>query len=988
MTNSILEISIIVCTHNRGKSIGETIQSLRNQTFPVENFEVVVVDNGSTDNTRQTVEENSIGADNINYIFEPMLGLSIARNRGIKESQGEIIAFIDDDAVAVPNWINEVLNRFSDPAVWAVGGRAVARWPVPKPVWMGENLSDYLGLTNYGDQTRFLTYPHYPVGVNMAFRREVFDVVGMFSEDFGRKGSKLLSNEEFDYCYKVEKAGGKIAYAPNAIVQHCISLSRISKWWFLKRAYWQGRSQHLSERKHFDREYVSKRLIQFRHDIVKRIRKIFREEDKFDFILLFRISYLIGYFVETVLANYSKLNGYKSTLVENNRQKILFMCPEIPYPPTAGNKIRKFNLLKQLSKYNDITLVPFFINVNDNENTETFQELLKYGIKLKNYKSHTPWYGKQSLGMKFLNRYFYLWLEFRLLTLFPRWFYINYDYNRFIQQELNSGKYNLILLEKPWLAPYVAKVRGIRKILGLQDVVSDVAKRKLPFANGIVSKVKAWKHYLGHRHFESNICQFFDTCLVPSETDKDKLISLIGATISIEVIPNGVDTSFFHAENDRGGSSIVFTGTMDYSPNIEGVLFFVHKILPLVKQTQPSVTFSVVGRKPPAEIMALEGSGVHIYADVPDVRPYIYDSTVYVVPLLVGGGTRLKILEAMACGRAVVSTTLGAEGLNVTNNENILIADTPDEFANAVIRLLKDPKLNRNIVEAGRRLVEEQYDWNRIGKKLTNIVRLFIPFSETGKLLKSIILNNYVPSHPLVTELVAKTQVSIIPFKVNPDSFQKYFQRWEYDKMWYGKNTKEKALEHFISLELLQPVKGDVFMDVASKNSPVPRIVESTYGCTVFKQDLSYTFGIHGQCVGGDAGNLPFAGNSIDYMTLHCSFEHFEGDADVRFIKEAARVLKQGGKVCILPLYLKSEYYIVTRAPLDQSITSISDGAEVRVLINHTERFGRMYNVTKLKERIFDNCTGVKPTIYYLENENQIDISCYLKFILLLSKET
>jgi len=237
----------------------------------------------------------------------------------------------------------------------------------------------------------------------------------------------------------------------------------------------------------------------------------------------------------------------------------------------------------------------------------------------------------------------------------------------------------------------------------------------------------------------------------------------------------------------------------------------------------------------------------------------------------------------------------------------------------------------------------------------------------------------------LLEELRNKTTIDIINYRINKDEFIHYLTRWNYQKF-YNKSSTEKAMEHFVSMKLLDFEKKDVFVDIASSNSSFPKIVEETYGCMVYKQDLWYPQGINGQVVGGDACALPFPDHSLTKMTLHCSFEHFEGNADIRFIIEADRVLKEGGKLCIIPLYLSEEYFNLTDPTVDRTGLVFDNGAEIREAVGFENRFARHYNIEQLKERIFNNCNVLKPVIYFLENEKILDDSCYLKYILLLEK--
>lgn len=219
--------------------------------------------------------------------------------------------------------------------------------------------------------------------------------------------------------------------------------------------------------------------------------------------------------------------------------------------------------------------------------------------------------------------------------------------------------------------------------------------------------------------YERWALQRFDGLLAISEQEAGTLARL-APQARVCLAPNGVDSAYFSPaevmpqENQPGGQ-ILFIGTMSYLPNIDAVHYFSAQILPLIRHNYPQAVFQIAGRDPDPKLKALANEPyIQIGGFVEDIRPSLAACSVFVVPLRAGAGTRLKILEALAMGKAVVSTTIGAEGLNVQPEENILIADQPAEFARQTMRLLADPELRIRLGQAGRRLVERQYSWEKI----------------------------------------------------------------------------------------------------------------------------------------------------------------------------------------------------------------------------------------------------------------------------------
>jgi len=223
-------------------------------------------------------------------------------------------------------------------------------------------------------------------------------------------------------------------------------------------------------------------------------------------------------------------------------------------------------------------------------------------------------------------------------------------------------------------------------------------------------------------------CRKADVVLVTSERERDVLRQFLPEK-QIEVIPNGVDTATF-VQRDPAREipyRILFTGSMDYFPNIDAVLFFARKCWPLIQEQVPDATWQIVGRNPPAEIKRLAAlAGITVTGTVPEVHPYLAASAVAIAPLHVGSGTRLKILEAFAMRKAVVSTSVGCEGLSVLPGKQLLVADHPEEFAQSVITLLNNPEMRTALGNAGRALVETKYSWEHCGALLLRVLETHI----------------------------------------------------------------------------------------------------------------------------------------------------------------------------------------------------------------------------------------------------------------------
>ena len=244
-----LPISAIICTHNREHYLGAAIDSVLSQKFSAE-FEVIVVDNASSDRTRAIVEAR-LSDSRLQYVYEPVTGLSVARNTGARVAQGQILAYLDDDAIASELWLQALwahYQQYEDVAI--AGGRITLIWPdgVQPPPWISPELSGSLGFYNLGDQLTFIDNPgQTPRGLNYSMRRAFWEAIGGFDSQLGRIGTRLLSNEELQMTERALEAGWRVAYIPDALVAHNVAPERLHQSWFLNRSWWQGISEYYRE---------------------------------------------------------------------------------------------------------------------------------------------------------------------------------------------------------------------------------------------------------------------------------------------------------------------------------------------------------------------------------------------------------------------------------------------------------------------------------------------------------------------------------------------------------------------------------------------------------------------------------------------------------------------------------------------------------------------------------------------------------------------
>jgi len=390
---------------------------------------------------------------------------------------------------------------------------------------------------------------------------------------------------------------------------------------------------------------------------------------------------------------------------------VLVIDEEFPLPLNTGKRIRTFNLTNELAKNIDVSYLAY-----GDINSEAAEFLKSYDI--------TP-YAVKPVDLKQNGIRFYFKLFLNIFSPYPYIVTSHYT-NRFasrLEQLVKENNFDTIIVEWTPYARYVRNITGCKKVIVAHNIESDIWKRYLENEKNYLKCLYIKLQYSKLIKFEKNAFKYVDGATAVS--DKDSFfIKDLNLKYNIAVIENGVDTDYFHPMIDEiNGSTLVFTGSMDWRPNQDAAVYFVDEIFPLLKREIPGIRAFFVGRNPPQHIINLgTQEGIVITGIVDDVRQYVAQGALYIVPLRVGGGSRLKILEAMAMKKPIVSTSIGAEGLDVTDRKDILLADTPEDFCSLCVKVLQEPELSEALVQNGFDLVHAKYKWELIGKKLLNYI--------------------------------------------------------------------------------------------------------------------------------------------------------------------------------------------------------------------------------------------------------------------------
>ena len=395
--------------------------------------------------------------------------------------------------------------------------------------------------------------------------------------------------------------------------------------------------------------------------------------------------------------------------------KILWLNAGLLLPLDKGGKLRTWHLMRHLAQRHDISYLSFADPAETAGSLEGMREVASHVVTVPRSDA-----GKGTAS-------FYLDAARYLLDPAPYAVakYRAAAYRTALDRLLAERRFDAIVCD--FLPPVVNLPDSLPcpAILFTHNVEAEIWRRHAENATNPAGRLLMTQQWRRMLRFERDALARFDLVLAVSEADRQTFARLYPGALKrpAHVVQTGVDTSYFapqppsaSARPDRR-THLVFTGSMDWLPNEDGMLYFVREILPRIRQIEPDVTLSIIGRTPTAAVKRLaDEAGIEVTGRVDDVRPHIAEGSVYVVPLRIGGGTRLKIFEAMAMGKAVVSTTVGAEGLPVTSGQNVMIADEPTRFAHAVIHLIRDTESRRRIEAEARRLVVERYDWSAVAQ--------------------------------------------------------------------------------------------------------------------------------------------------------------------------------------------------------------------------------------------------------------------------------
>jgi glycosyltransferase involved in cell wall biosynthesis len=393
--------------------------------------------------------------------------------------------------------------------------------------------------------------------------------------------------------------------------------------------------------------------------------------------------------------------------------KTLFLTQVLPYPLDAGPKVRAYHTLRHMAERHSLTLATF---VRDSDRPPA--------------RAHVAEYCEQVVALPMPRARWRDALAFGRSLTNGQPFLITRDYvgamHRAVADLGRMGGFDFVHADQLWMAPYALAARAAapgrrpKLILDQHNAVYKIPERLAAATRNPIGRAVLRREMKLMARYEAAMCRAFDQVVTVTDEDRDALRGLvpheapkIAAVIPICVAVNGRPKT----EAPIAGMNVLFVGGMHWPPNADGVRWFVREVWPAVRASAPQAEFWAIGKQPPVEIAAAEqiqAQGWHATGYVEEVEAHWQAASVFVVPLRAGGGMRVKILDAWQRGLPVVSTTVGAEGLRVSDGDNVLLADTPAAFAQATVRVLTDSALAGRLAEAGYATLKRHYDWRTV----------------------------------------------------------------------------------------------------------------------------------------------------------------------------------------------------------------------------------------------------------------------------------
>lgn len=398
--------------------------------------------------------------------------------------------------------------------------------------------------------------------------------------------------------------------------------------------------------------------------------------------------------------------------------KVLWLSHFVPFPPKGGNLQRSYNLVRELSKAHNLTLLSFNQSkiIGKKELLEQAREHFSQFCTVDNIVSIPS---EQSKIQRFmlLIKGLMPWRTYTVSWLESKEFAVKLD------NILAKNHFDIIHVDTISLAPYVRDLKNVKVVLNHHNIESVMMLRRAENETNLFKKLYFYQEGVKLQRLERQICKNFDLNITCSDLDSERLKEAAGVTDCIS-IPNGVDLDYFQPTPGKiKAKSLVFAGGLSWYPNLDAMTFFLKEVWPNLVKKIPDISLTVIGKNPPDWILGMQKvySNLRVTGFVEDVRPFLSEAQIYICPIKDGGGTKLKVLDALAMGKPLVADAIACEGIEVENNKSVIFASTPAEYIEKIEYLINNPQARENLSYNGTQLIKNLYGFQSIGKKMSDI---------------------------------------------------------------------------------------------------------------------------------------------------------------------------------------------------------------------------------------------------------------------------
>jgi len=409
---------------------------------------------------------------------------------------------------------------------------------------------------------------------------------------------------------------------------------------------------------------------------------------------------------------------------QKKRLRILWLSHFVPYPPKGGNLLRSYNLIREAAVHHDIDVLTFvqkkplqtMFPTAEQGIAEARQHMLGFCKRIEFFDIHSEnsRYGNHLLALKSLftaDAYNINWLK-------------SAEFAARAKQLATENLYDVVHFDTISLATHAELFANTPKVLNHHNIESHMLLRRAENETNLLKKLYFFLEGKKLENYEQRKCKLFNSNITCSKLDKERLEQIVG-TANVESIPNGVDLEYFTPDEKITPTpdSLIFAGGLGWYPNAAAMHFFADTVWPLLKRRRPNIILNVIGRDPTPHLksIAAKDACFRIHGFVDDVRTHLNAAAVYVCPIKDGGGTKLKILDALAMQKAIVADEIACEGIDVINGKNVIFAQSPEQYVEAILKILDSPELRNQLGKAGRQLVSDNYSYREIGARLAGI---------------------------------------------------------------------------------------------------------------------------------------------------------------------------------------------------------------------------------------------------------------------------